>query len=98
MLSISHLGPLQRDALREAMQSPTHTLVRTRAGYIAHHKRQATSGDVHAKAFTPRLINMLDRDGLVHLDDPDCPSLVTLNAHGIALAEQLQASAKEGAR
>ena len=91
MLTIDHLGPLQRDALREAIASPTRTLVRTCGGFMAPHK-QLTSGAKTAPKFTKRLINMLDRDGLVHIDDPTCPTRATLNAHGVALAEQLRAA------
>lgn len=93
MLTTTFLSQLQRDALREAIQSPTHSLVRTGDGFIAPHKR-ATAAT--APKFTRRLINKLDRDGLVHIDDRDCPSEVTLNAHGIALAEQLRGEQSKG--
>lgn len=94
MLTTDFLSQLQRDALREAIQSPTHSLVRTGNGFIAPHKRGDNAANI--PKFTRRLINKLDRDGLVHIDDRDCPSEVTLNAHGIALAEQLRAEQGKG--
>jgi hypothetical protein len=96
-LNTDYVTPLQREALREALAAPTHSLVRTPDGFMAAHRRANAES---APKFTRRLINNLDHDGLVHVDDPDCPSEVTLNTHGLKLAEQLRAAdqAKAGAR
>lgn len=99
-LTTEHIPPLERAALLEALHSPTHSLVRTGAAYVARGRRTATSGDQLVKAFTVRTINRLQRDGLVHFDPPQFPERVTLNAHGKRLAEQLRDAdqAKAGVR
>lgn len=98
-LSTQYILPTERAALLEALQSPTHSLVRTGSAYVARGKRTATSGEQRIKAFTVRTINRLERDGLVHFDPPQFPERVTLNTHGLKLAEQLQAEqAQAGAR
>ena len=102
-LTTNHLTPLERDALLEAARSPTHTLVRCGSVYqahYAHHAHHNTSGKRQIRVFTGRLVNMLERDGLVHFDPPQFPERVTLNAHGLVLAEQLRVAelAKAGAR
>lgn len=89
MSATENLTPLERDALREAYRSPTRTLVRFGKFYAAQHQRKPTSGQREVQMFTGRLVNMLDRDGLVDLDPPQFPERVTLNAHGLAMAEQL---------
>lgn len=83
------LTPLERDALREALRSPTRSLVRMGRHYVAQHQRESRSGVQKVRMFTGRLVNMLDRDGLVEFDPPQFPDRVVLNAHGVALAEQL---------
>jgi hypothetical protein len=99
-LTTEHIPPLERAALLEALRSPTHSLVRSGRAYVARSDRPNTSGDRLVKAFTPRTINRLERDGLVHFDPPQFPERVTLNAHGKRLAEQLRDAdqAKAGAR
>jgi hypothetical protein len=57
--------------------------------YAAQHHRESTSGQHKVPLFTGRLMNMLDRDGLVVFDPPQFPERVRLNAHGLAMAEQL---------
>ncbi|QHG87968.1 hypothetical protein ACCQ13_14880 [Xanthomonas sp. NCPPB 1638] len=76
-----HLKPIVREALLAAFQSPDHALRRTRAGF-----RGATD-----RAFTRRAINWLEESRLADFDHRDFPSVVTLNARGIAHAQQLTA-------
>lgn len=96
MISIQQLTPLQRDALREALRSPTHTLVRGSGGFTAagHRGKSGT-----ARIFTLRLVRMLDRDYLADLDDNQFPSRATLTKVGVEVAQQLVAEdqAKAGA-
>lgn len=79
-----HLTPLERDALLAAYNSPTRSLVRIRDGYMAQDQQ-------HGRVFTGRLMNMLDRDGLVDFDPPTFPARVLLNSRGLAAAQQLAA-------
>jgi hypothetical protein len=99
-LTTRHLAPLECDALLEALHSPTHTLVRNGRHYMAQAGRGNTSGKHQVRMFTGRLVNMLERDGLVHFDPPQFPERVTLNSHGLILAKQLRDAqmAKAGAR
>lgn len=90
-LTTAQLTPLQRDALAEALRSPTHALVRTAGGYIAQHPRESTSGLKRVRLFTGRLLNMLERDNLVDFDQAPWPNRATLTKQGLALAEQLRA-------
>ena len=98
MLKTSDLKPLQRKALLAALQSPTRALQRSRKTYISL-GGSSTSGTQPVEAFTPRLMNMLERDGLVEFDPPMWPSRVTLTPEGVRLAEELRAAngAKAGA-
>ena len=98
-MHIHQLTPLQASALREAIQSPTHALVRHGRQYAAQHPRQRTSGIQPIPSFTYRLVAMLERLWLVEFDEPQFPSRATLTAKGKALAEQLLAAdaAKAGA-
>lgn len=98
MLKTSDLKPLQRKALLAALRSPTHALQRSRKTYISL-GNAASDGAQPVEAFTPRLMNMLERDGLVAFDPPMWPSRVTLTPEGVRLAEELRAgtSAKAGA-
>jgi hypothetical protein len=99
MSATAVLTPLERDALREAYRSPTRTLVRFGKFYAAQHQRESTSGQRKLRMFTGRLVNRLDRGGLVDFDPPQFPERVVLNAHGVAMAEQLaMEDAKQGAR
>lgn len=84
------LPPLQRDALREMLRSPTHSLVRQGRHYAAQYPRTGGSGPRQGQEFTYRLVRMLDRAYLVDFDEPDFPQRVTLNAHGLQLAQQLR--------
>lgn len=88
------LQPLMRAALLAAHATPTRSLKRGPGGYIAHTATIRRSGPVQCQAFTRRTVNRLDNAGLVDLDDPVFPTTVTLNARGIAEAEQLVAAAK----
>ena len=56
-------------------------------------KRQRT-----VQQFTKRLVLMLDRDGLVTLDDPEFPETCTLNREGRALAERIDAQRAQAVR
>lgn len=98
MLKTSDLKPLQRKALLAALQSPTRALQRSRKSYIAL-DGTTTSGTQPVETFTPRLMNMLERDGLVEFDPPMWPSRVTLTAEGVRMAEALRSAkgAKAGA-
>lgn len=92
MLDISDIKPLQRQALLAALTSPTRSLQRTRFGYVGATGTVTVSGIRHIAAFTGRLLNMLERDGLVDFDEPQWPNTATLTPAGLALAEQLQAA------
>jgi len=75
--------PAVRAALLAALHAPTHTLQRTRDGFIS------------APAVAPvsrRCANWLERDGLFQFDNPGCPSAITLTQEGLAAAQQLQAT------
>ena len=67
------LTPLERDALLCAFRSPNRSLVRIRGGYMAQDQR-------HGRLFTGRLMNRLDREGLVDFDPPHFPDRVLLKA------------------
>lgn len=88
-----HVPPLQREALLAALQSPTHTLRRMRGGYVALGADVRTSGEATAHTVTRRMALRLEREGLVDFDDPFFPDRITLNARGVALAEQLRIAA-----
>lgn len=65
-----------------ALQSPTHTLQRTREGFVS------------TRAIAPvsrRCANGLERDGLFRFDNPGCPGAITLTEEGLAIAQQLLA-------
>jgi|SRR5690606_27812331 len=98
MTTPAHIPPLQREALLAALQSPNHTLRRMRGGYVALGADVRTSGAATAHTVTRRMALRLEREGLVDFDDPFFPDRVTLNARGLALAQQLRTSAKAGAR
>jgi hypothetical protein len=74
--------PAIRAALLAALHTPSHTLQRTRDGFVA------------APSIAPvsrRCANGLWRDGLFEFDNPACPSTLTLTEDGLAAARQLQA-------
>lgn len=98
MLTAQQLKPLQRDALREALWSPTHSLIRGPGGFVAAPPRGGYKIG-SPKRFTLRLVRMLDRDYLADLDDHQFPTRATLTRVGRELAEQLVADdrAKAGA-
>lgn len=79
---MSTLQPKAQAALLAAHSAPGHMLRRVRGGYAA----QGTT------PYSVRVINWLDHAYLVTLDPPDFPKTVTLNARGIAHAEQLLAN------
>ena len=87
-----HLQPVARRALLAAHASQGRALRRTCGGFVAVPAAIQTSGPVEVEGFTRRAIDWLDDAGLVSFDDPEFPSLVTLNARGIAEAEQLLAA------
>ena len=95
-----HIPPLQRDALLAMHHAPTDMLVRRGRVFSPAGPYHATSGTHPVQQFTKRLVLMLDRDGLVHLDDDEFPERVTLNAHGRQVAERLDAErqAREAAK
>ncbi|GAB3305786.1 hypothetical protein [Luteimonas notoginsengisoli] len=97
MSPLPHIPPLQREALLAALQSPTHTLRRMRGGYVALGADVRTSGTATAHTVTRRMALRLEREGLVDFDDPDYPTVITLNAHGVALAEQLRSQPTKAA-
>lgn len=76
------LQPKAQAALLAAYHAPNHTLRSTRGGYAA-------PAD---KPYSVRVINWLDHAYLVTLEPALFPKTVTLNARGIAHAEQLLAS------
>lgn len=84
--------PLQRAALLAALDSPTHTFRRMRGGYVALGAPVRTSGTAAAHTMSRRMALRLEREGLVEFDDPEFPEVITLNANGVALAEQLRAA------
>lgn len=94
MASTPHIPPKERDALLAALQSPTHTLRRMRGGYVALGADVRTSGRATAHVVTRRMALRLEREGLVDFDDPEFPTVITLNAHGVALATQLRDAAR----
>lgn len=86
-----HLQPKAIAALLAAYASQGKRLHRTRGGFAGLPAEIKTSGAVTTQVFTRRVINWLDDAYLVTFDDPDFPHTVTLNARGIAHAEQLLA-------
>lgn len=88
MLTPAHLQPVQRVALRAALSTPTHSLVRTRGGYIAPGNVR-TSGAHRAQVVTTRCANWLHRDGLVAFEPSTCPDRITLTTEGLRLAREL---------
>jgi len=85
--------PTIRAALLAALDTPTRTLRRGPGGFIAvGGKSITTSRPLMFQAFTKRVVNQLEREGLARLDDPDSPSTATLTDAGVAAAEQLKAS------
>lgn len=84
-----HLQPVARRALLAAHASQGRALRRTKGGFTAVPAQIHSSGPLQVEGFTRRAINWLDNAGLVTFDDPEFPQVVTLNARGIAEAEQL---------
>lgn len=97
MLTTNDLKPLQRRALLAALQSPTHSFQRTRAGFVPAGTATTpnTSGLHQLPTFTLRVMRMLDRDYLVDFDDNNFPSRAELTKPGLALAEQLRDAASQ---
>lgn len=91
---MSTLQPMMRAALLAAYNTATRSLKRGPGGYIAFGTTVRQSGPLTCQAFTKRTVNRLDDAGLVTLDDPAFPTTVTLNARGVAEAEQLIAADK----
>ncbi len=88
-LNTANLTPLERDALLEALQSPTHSLQRTSAGYVVPSRRTRSGETASARIFTSRVMNRLDRRALVDLDPPMCPARAVLTRRGVAAAQQV---------
>lgn len=84
--------PTVRAALLAALDTPTHSLRRGCGGFIATGAPIRQSAPRMMPAFTRRVVNWLERDGLAEFDDPDFPSNVTLTADGIAAAQELKAA------
>ena len=92
------LPPLQRDAVLAMHRAPTGMLVRRGRMYAPAGEQAATSGQHAVQEFTKRLVLMLDREGLVHLDDAQFPEQVSLNAYGKRIAERLTATGAKAVR
>lgn len=75
--------PTIRAALLAAFNTPTHTLKRTRDGFISPRSVAPVSR---------RCANGLEREGLFAFDNPVCPSAITLTEEGLEAARQLQAA------
>jgi hypothetical protein len=99
MITPESVTPLEGDALLAMLHATTGMLVRRCRTFVAADARHTTSGKREVQEFTKRLVLALDRAGLVHLDDPQFPERVSLNAHGRKIAELLDAkrSAKAAA-
>lgn len=84
-----NLTPLEHDALLEALQTPTRSLQRTCAGYVALKPNTRTTEAASSRTFTTRVMNRLDRRALVDFDPPHCPERATLTRRGLTAAQQL---------
>ncbi|QDH70874.1 hypothetical protein [Marilutibacter alkalisoli] len=86
--------PLERRALIAALSSPTHSLQRTRAGYVPAGlgANTRTSRTLQVETFTYRLVSRLERGYLVNFDDAGLPSRATLTEQGLQLARTLAAA------
>lgn len=84
-MHIEQLKPLQRQALLAGLQSLSHSFERRGKAFVPRDTAQ-----LPAPEFTHRLINMLDRDYLVTLDDPNVPRIAKLTSKGVALANALK--------
>lgn len=93
-----HLQPKAQAALKAAYRAQGRALRRTRGGFAAMPAQIQTSGPVQTEAYTRRCINWLDHAGLVQMDDPQFPAVVTLNQRGVAYAEELIAEETAKAR
>jgi hypothetical protein len=97
MQTLRDIPPLQRDALCEAIQSPTHALVRGALGFSAAPARNLRNSTGTVRVFSLRLMRMLDRAYLVDLDEPAFPTRATLTSKGRELAEQLVRAQRDAA-
>lgn len=77
--------PTVRAALMAALNTPAHTLRRTRGGFVS-------SRPIQAAPISRRCANQLERDGLFEFDNPAFPSAITLTREGLEAAQQLQAA------
>jgi len=77
--------PAVSAALMAALETPAHTLRRTREGFVSSRPAQPV-------AVTRRCANQLERDGLFAFDNPAFPSALTLTQEGLKAARQIKAS------
>lgn len=94
MQRAADLTPLKCSALAAAHSSPSHSLVRMGARFVAVNDRGTTSGIRQTPAFTLRLVRMLERDWIVDFDDAQFPSRATLTSKGVRLAKELESAGK----
>ena len=80
VMSSDVVTPAVRAALLAALDAPTHTLRRTRSGFVCG----------SAAPVSRRCANGLERDGLFRFDDPACPGAITLTREGLVAARQLR--------
>lgn len=82
--------PTVRAALLAALETPSHSLRRGPGGYVAFGRSIRTSGPASCEAFTRRVVNWLERDGLAEFDDPMYPTTVTLTNAGVSEAQRIK--------
>ncbi|WP_027489355.1 hypothetical protein [Rhodanobacter sp. OR92] len=75
--------PTVRAALMAALNTPAHTLRRTRGGFVSSKPTQVAP-------ISRRCANQLERDGLFEFDNPGFPSAMTLTREGLDAARLLQ--------
>lgn len=92
------ITPLERSALIAAYQAPGHSLPRIGNAFVAAPPRNPHSGPTIVHSVTKRMALRLQRADLVQLDDPHCPSRMTLTEEGCAVARELLAAANEDRR
>jgi len=86
-----YLQPLAKQALLAAHAAQGMRLHKTRGGFAGIPAQVTTSTRVNTQVFTIRPIRWLDEACLVSLDDPQFPKVATLNARGVAAAQELLA-------
>lgn len=89
-----YLQPLAKQALLGAHAAQGMRLHKTRGGFAGIPAQVTTSSRVNTQVFTIRPIRWLDEACLVSLDDPLFPKVATLNARGVAAAQELLAKGR----